>query len=201
MAKLTHKMIGDKVVFKIEIEPTDKARDWCVSVSSRVNCGRGFDVPLVAKISEYPYKIDKFCNLDSKEEEREYLQPGQYMASLELGGLELPRDPKHQTFFEVTGYALTDKDKKVADELLQAMSQIYDKYATAKKGPFDNMMLDPMFTVIVDLLETVSQRKMDVFIKNYIDFETNRIELYGPVISLCRYQWEVIKPGKYRKTY
>lgn len=198
MAKLTHKMIGDKVIFKIEIEPTDKARDWCVSVASRVNCGRGFDVPMVAKISEYFYKMDKFCGIDTTEEEREYLMPGQYMASLELGGIELPRDPRYQVFFELTGYALTDKDIKVANELLEKMSNIYQKYATAKKGPFDNIMLDPMFTVIVDLLETVSQRKMDVF-KNYIDFEFNRIELYGPAITLCAYHWEIIRPGKYRK--
>lgn len=198
MARLTHKMIGDKVVFKVEIEHTDIAKDWCMTIASKQNYGAGYDVPAIAKITEFPYKIDRFCGVGTTEEEREYLMPGQYMVALELGGLALPRDPKYQLFFEITGLAITDKDVKVANELLECMSNIYQKYGTDKKGPFDNMMLDPMFTVIVDLLETVSQRKMSVF-TTYVDFETYRIELYGPAITLGRYDWVTIKPGKYRK--
>ena len=198
MAKLTYKMIGDRIIFKIEIEPIDKVRDWCVIVASKINCSKGFDVPAVLRVSEYSYKMDKFCGKDTAEEEREYIMTGQYMAALELGGAELPRDPNYQISFEITGYAITDKDIKVANELLECMTKIYDKYVTAKKGPFDNIMLDPMFAVIADLLESVSQRKIDVF-KSYIDWEYNRIELYGPIITLCRYHWETIRPGKYRK--
>lgn len=191
-------MYGDKIIFRIEIEPGDKAKDWCVTVTSKQNYGAGFDVPTIAKISEYPYKVDKFCGLNTSDEERYYIVPGQYMAILELGGLELPRDPKYQIFFEITALSITDKDVKVANELLECMSKIYDKYATAKKGPFENIMLDPMFVVIADFLDTISQRKMESF-KTYVDFELNRIELYGPIISTGKYHWETIRPGKYRK--
>ena len=198
MVKLTHRMHGDKIIFKVEIEKEDRDKDWCVIVSSKSNYGSGPESSRTHVISEYFYKVDKFCNIDSQEIEREYLMPGQYMASIKLGGMELPRSPKHNVLFEIIGYSLTDKDVEVAKELLSCMSKVYDKYATSKKGPFDNMMLDPMFNVIVDLFETVSERKMESF-KSYIDFIYNRIELYGPVLKEGKYHWEEIMPGKIRK--
>lgn len=68
MTKLTHKMLGDKVIFKIEIEPTNKVRDWCIAVASKVNCGRCFDVPIIAKITEYPYNVQYFISWLHKKE-------------------------------------------------------------------------------------------------------------------------------------
>ena len=55
-----------------------------------------------------------------------------------------------------------------------------------------------MFNVIVDLFESVSERKTASF-ASYIDFVHNRIELYGPTLKLGKYEWVEIVPGKLRK--
>ena len=52
MAKLTYRMHGDKIIFKIDIEKEDKYKDWCVVVSSKTNYGSGFGKSITHVISE-----------------------------------------------------------------------------------------------------------------------------------------------------
>lgn len=207
MPKLSSTMEGDKVVFHVEIEPQDKEKNWCIIVSSKSNYSGGFYVPTIATILEYPYKVDTFCGKDSQTIKKSYIMPGEYLATLGIGSKEMIDtnvvDVINQTRtesgpvitkFEITGLSITDKDIDSAMELLSCMAKIYEDNRKKGEQVFDNMMLDPMFSTIIEFLNNIVD-KGDI--SPYVDRVKFRIDLHGPILKEGKYFWPVIRYGKY----
>lgn len=207
MPKLSSTMEGDKVVFHIEIEPQDKYRYWCAVVSSKSNYTGGFTVPTMAKVLEYTYKVDTFCGRDSQTIKREYLMPGQYLVTMGISNKEINDENIIDTIdqtrtesgpimtkFEITGHAITDKDIKSAREILSCMADIHNENKKKGEKVFDNMMLEPMFSTIVEFLNNIVDKR-DITL--YTDVVKNRIDLHGPILKEGKYFWPIIRQGKY----
>lgn len=194
MAKLTSRLEGNKVIFRIEIEPKEK-QDWCVTVSSKTNLAAGFDIPVVSKILEYSFKAEKFCGKGSQEIKKQYISPGQYLAILEIGGEEIRSiSGPLITRFEITGFVITDKDVISAKELLECMAEIYTKNKQKEETVFDNVMLNPFFDSLASMLENVINKR-DIYA--YVDDHRNNIILLGPTIKEGKYFWPILHEGKY----
>ena len=207
MPKLLSTMEGDKVVFHIEIEPQDKEKNWCIIVSSKSNYSGGFYVPTIAMVLEYPFKVDTFCGKDSQTIKKEYIMPGEYLATLGIGSKEMidadiidvinqtatPSGPVI-TKFEIRGHAITDKDVDSARKLLLCMADIHDDSKKKGEKVFDNMMLEPMFATIVEFLHNIADKR-DISL--YTDVVKNRINLQGPILKEGKYFWPIIHQGKY----
>ncbi len=207
MPKLSSTMEGDKVVFHIEIESQDKEKNWCIIVSSKSNYSGGFYVPTISMVLEYPYKVDTFCGKDSQTIKKEYIMPGEYLAALGIGSKEMidtsiidvinqtttPSGPV-VTKFEIKGHAITDKDVKSAREILSCMADIHNENKKKGEKVFDNMMLEPMFSTIVEFLNNIVDKRD---ISPYTDVVKNRIDLHGPILKEGKYFWPTIQQGKY----
>ena len=205
MPRLTSRMDGDKVVFHIEIESQDN-KNWCVLVSSKSNYAGGFNVPTISMVLEYPYKVDIFCGKDSQTIKKEYLLPGEYIAFLGIGAYEndenlvdiinktVSTSGSLITKFEITGLAITDKDIDTAKKLLSCMAEIHDDSKKKSEKVFDNMLLEPMFSTIVELLNNITNKRD---ISPYVESIKNRIMLQGPIIKEGKYYWPIIRQGKY----
>jgi hypothetical protein len=207
MAKLTTTLKGDKVIFNIVIESSDQYKNWCVVVSSKSNYGRGFDVPARSKIFEYLYKVDKFCGKGSQSIQKDYLMPGEYLAMLGLAsseeminkvGTELIDISTEliMTKFEISGQSITDKDVNSAKEILSCLAEIFDKNKKKGEPVFDNMMIDPMLSIIVEMMNSIANKKT---IYPYVDIVKNRIDLIGPTINEGKYFWPILKEGKFHE--
>lgn len=207
MPKLSSTMEGDKVIFHIDIEPQDKEKNWCIIVSSKSNYTGGFDIPKISTILEYTYKVDTFCGKDSQVIMKEYIMPGEYLATLGVGSKEMidtniidtinqTRIPSGSiiTRFEITGHAITDKDVKSAREILSCMADIHSENKKKGEKVFDNMMLEPMFATIVEFLHNIVDKR-DISL--YTDVVKNRINLQGPILKEGKYFWPIIQQDKY----
>jgi hypothetical protein len=207
MTKISSIMVGDKVTINVEIEPQDKYRYWCIVVCSMSSYDGGFMIPTIARVLEYIYKVDTFCGKDSQTIKREYLMPGQYLAILGTSSSEIRSDDIIDTInqtgtesgpiitkFEITGHAITDKDIKSAMEILSCMADIHN--GNKKKGEkvFDNMMLEPIFSTIVEFLNHIVDKR-DISL--YTDVVKNRINIQGPILKEGKYFWPIIQQGKY----
>jgi len=208
MPKLSSTMKGDKVVFHIEIEPQDKYRHWCIVVCSKSNYAGGFTVPIVASIFEYPYKVDTICGKESQNIKKDYLMPGEYLAVLGLSDENMTDIRSVETVdstvaemghpiitkFEITGLSISDKDVKSAKEILSCIADIH--YENKKKGDkvFDNMMVEPMFSTIIEFLNSIIDKR-DISL--YVDRVKYRIDLQGPILKEGKYFWPIIHQGKY----
>ena len=60
------------------------------------------------------------------------------------------------------------------------------------------MILEPMFSTIVEFLNYVANKKD---ITPYVDFEKFLISLRGPILREGKYFWPVIRDGKYVDYY
>jgi len=207
MPTLTSKMEGDKVVFRIEIEPVYKSKNWCIIVSSRTNYASGFYVPTISTILEYPFKVDIFCGEGNQTIKKEYPMPGQYLAVLGTGSKEeTDTDPLGtinktatesgpiSTKFEIIGLSITDKDVDNAKKILSCMADVHEESKKKGEKVFDNAMLEPMFPTIVEFLNSVANKRD---ISPYVDNVKNRINLEGPILKEGKYFWPVINQGKY----
>lgn len=207
MVKLTSTMNGDKVIFHIDIDPSDKEKDWCVVISSKSNYAGGFDVPSRARVLEYIFKVDKFCGIGSQSIQKEYLMPGEYLAMLGIGSEKMVKEQSTQIIdittekfgaimakFEIHGQSITEKDINSAKEILSCLADIFEKNKKKGEQVFDNMMLEPMFSTIVELINNVANKKT---IFPYVDVVKNRIILMGPTIREGKYFWPMLKDGKY----
>lgn len=207
MPKLLSKMEGDKVVFHIEIEPQDKEKNWCVIVSSKSNYSGGFYVPTVSMILEYPYKVDTFCGKDSQTIKKVYPMRGEYLAVLGIGSKEMidtnAIDAINKTGtdsgpvmskFEIIGLSITDKDIDSAMKLLSCMAEIYEDNRKKDENVFDNMMIEPMFSTIIEFLHNIIDKRD---ISPYVDDVKLRIDLHGPTLKEGKYFWPIIRYGKY----
>jgi hypothetical protein len=207
MPKISSNMIGDKVTINVEIEPQDKYRYWCVIVCSKSNYDGGFMVPTAARILEYIFKVDTFCGKDSQTLKREYLMPGQYLAILGASSNEIHSEDTIDTIdrtgtesgpittkFEITGIAITDKDVKSAREILSCIADIHNDNKQKGEKVFDNMMLEPMFSTIIEFLNHIVDKR-DISL--YTDIVKNRINLQGPILKEGKYFWPIIRQGKY----
>lgn len=207
MPKLTSTMEGDKVVFHIEIESQDKEKNWCIVVSSRSNYAIGFYVPTIATILEYPYKVDTFCGKDSQIIKKAYPMPGEYLAALGIGSKEMtdtnPLDTINQTTtasgpvitkFEIIGLTITDRDVDNAKKILSCMADIHEDSKKKGEKVFDNMILEPIFSTIVEFFNYVANKRD---ISPYVDPVRHRINFYGPTLKEGKYFWPVIQQGRY----
>ncbi len=207
MPTISSTMKGDKVVIKIDIEPQDKYRHWCVVVCSKSNYTGGFTIPTMAKVLEYIYKVDTICGKESLIIEKEYLMPGEYLAVLGLSdeGMTDIRsvDAIDKTVmeigpiitkFEITGLSITDKDIKSAKYLLSCMANIHDENKKKGEKVFDNMIVEPMFSTIVEFLNHIVDKKNII---PYVDHVKNRITLQGPILKEGKYFWPIMREGKY----
>ncbi len=207
MPKLVSKMEGDNVIFQIEIESQDKDKNWCIIVSSRTNYAIGFYVPTISSILEYPFKVDTFCGKDNQIIKKTYPMPGQYLAVIGIGSKEKtemnPLDTINQTTtesgpviskFEIIGLYITDKDVKSAREILSCMANIHEENLKKGEKVFDNVMLEPMFSTIVEFLNSIANKRD---INPYVDQIKNRINLEGPILREGKYFWPVLSQGKY----
>jgi hypothetical protein len=207
MPRLISTMEGDKVVFHIEMEPQNNYKNWCIIVSSRSNYHGGFYVPTISTILEYPFKVDTFCGEDSQIIKKEYPMPGEYLATLGIGIKKMTDsdalDAINQTTtesgpittkFEITGRTITDKDIKSAREILSCMADIHNDNKKKGEKVFDNMMLEPMFSTIVEFLNNIVDKR-DIGL--YTDDVKNRINLQGPILKEGKYFWPIIQQGKY----
>lgn len=193
MKKLTSRLDGDAVIFKIEIPPQDK-QDWCITVASQSNYAGGFELPAVFHILEYQFKVEKFCGTGSQEIKRRYLLPAKYLAVLEKGGKEQRSTGPHITRFEITGMSITDKDVTSAKELLGCIAETYTKNKQKEETLFENMMLNPFLDSLIVLLENVVNKRD---ISPYVDNVKNNIVLFGPIIKEGKYFWPIMHEGKY----
>ncbi len=207
MVEITSTMNGDKVIFKINIDPSIKEKDWCVVVSSKSNFTGGFDVPSRAKVLEYVFKVDKFCGIGNQIIQKEYLMPGEYLAMLGIGPEEKVKEESSHTIdittekygaimtkFEIHGQSITDKDVNSAKDILSCLADIFEKNKKKGEQVFDNMMLEPMFSTIVEMINSVANKRT---IFPYVDVTKNRIVLIGPTIKEGKYFWPMLKDGKY----
>lgn len=206
MPKISSIMVGDKVVINVEIEQ-DKHRYWCIIVCSKSNYNGGFMVPTVARVLEYINKVDTFCGKDNQTVKREYLMPGEYLAILGTSNTEIQSENILDTIdqtgtesgsittkFEITGHAITDKDIKSAREILSCMADIHNDNKKKGEKVFDNMMLEPIFSTIVEFLNNIVDKR-DISL--YTDVVKNRINLQGPILKEGKYFWPIIWQGKY----
>jgi hypothetical protein len=211
MPKLISTMEGDRVVFHIEIEHQIKEQNWCVIVSSKSNYGGGYNVPTMAKILEYIYKVDTFCGTGSQIIKKDYPMPGQYLALLGIDSKEILGENIVDTIdrtrsetgpiltkFDISGYYISDKDVKSAKDILTCMADIHNEYKKKDEKVFDNMILEPMFSTIVEFLNYVANKRD---IAPYVDVEKFLIRLQGPILREGKYFWPVIRDGKYVDYY
>ena len=135
------------------------------------------------------------------------MMPGEYLAILGTGSKEMFNkniidaidktatiSGQVITKFAITGLAITDKDVDSAKKLLLCMSNIYEDNKKKGEKVFDNMMLEPMFSTIVEFLNNVAEKRDATL---YIDYIKHRINLQGPIIKEGKYFWPIIRQGKY----
>jgi hypothetical protein len=207
MPRLTSTMEGDAVIFHIDIESQDKEKNWCIIVSSKSNYASGFYVPTIATILEYPYKVDTFCGKDSQIIKKMYPMPGEYLAVLGIGSKEMvdtnPLDTINQTTtvsgpivtkFAIVGLSITDKDVENAKKILSCMADIHEYSEKKGEKVFDNMMLEPIFSTIVEFFNNIANKRD---ISPYVDSVRHRINFYGPTLKEGKYFWPIIYKGKY----
>ncbi len=207
MPKISSSMKGDKVVISVDIDSQDKYKHWCVVVCSKSNYTGGFIIPTIAKIMEYVYKVDTICGKDSITIEKEYLMPGEYLAILGLSdegmtdirSVEVVDKTVSEigtiiTKFEITGLSISDKDIKSARYILSCMANIHDENKKKGEKVFDNMMVEPIFSTIVEFLNNIADKR-DII--PYVDHIKNRITLQGPILKEGKYFWPIMREGKY----
>lgn len=207
MPTISSTMKGDKVVISVNIEQHDKYRYWCVVICSKSNYNNEFMVPTIARIMEYVYKVDTVCGKESTTVEKEYLMPGEYLAVLGLSDETTDdirsADTVDQTVveigaittkFEITGLSITDRDINSARYLLSCMANIHDENKKKSEKVFDNMMIEPIFSTIVEFLNHIVDKRN---ISPYVDHAKNRITLQGPILKEGKYFWPTIREGKY----
>lgn len=191
MAKLIFTMTGDKVIFSIFIESTDKSDEWCTTVASNIDVGGGYDVPAQAKVLEFPYKGDMFCGKGNQTLEKIYM-PGEYIAILEVKNQPTSITGPHIVRFYVTGLSISDKDVMNAKELLSCIANIYTKNKEKGENVFDNIILNPFLDIIINLMEDITKKN----ISPYVDDNKHRISLFGPTIMQGKYFWPILYKGK-----
>ena len=135
------------------------------------------------------------------------MMPGEYLAILGVGstgmvearGVEAVDESAREigyitTKFEITGLAITDKDVNSARAILSCMADVHNENKKKGEKVFDNMMLEPMFSTIVELLNNVVEKR-DISL--YTDLIKYNITLTGPIIKEGKYFWPMIREGKY----
>ncbi len=172
MAKLISTMTGDKIIFSILIEDTDKSNEWCVTVVSNIDVGKGYDTPVQAKVLEFPFKVDIFCGKGNQTVEKIYI-PGEYIAILEVKDQPTSITGPHIVHFYVTGLSISDKDIVSAKELLSCIANLYMKNKEKGENVFDNNLLNPFLDMLINMMEDVTKKN----ISPYVD--RHRIVLFG----------------------
>ena len=195
MAKLISTMIGDKAILSVFIETTDKSDEWCTTVASNTDVGRGYDVPIQAKILEFPHKADMFCGKGNQTLEKIYM-PGEYIAIIEVKDQPVSITGPHIAHFYVTGLSISDKDVVNAKELLSCIANTYTKNKEKGENVFDNIMLNPFLDMIINMIEDVTKRNLSP----YVDDRYHRIVLFGPSIIQGKYFWPTLHEGKLKST-
>lgn len=191
MAKLISTMVGDKILFSIFIETADKSDEWCNTIVSNIDVGGGYDVPVQAKVLEFPYKADMFCGKGNQTVEKIYM-PGEYIAILEVKDQPASIIGPHIAHFYVTGLSISNKDVTNARELLSCIANTYTKNKEKGETVFDNIMLNPFLDMIINMMEDVTKKN----ISPYVDDKYHRIVLFGPSISQGKYLWPTLQEGK-----